>query len=294
VPSFERNGQRDSLFFFNDARNEQQRWVFAKSQWDGYKKNVEFGLGTFNNGVVDHSWIYENRGHGFVDPLTGILLWLGVGVVGVALVRRKREDEGALLMLGGFLFLWLSFAFIVNKAPNYTRLLVILPFVAYLVTEAVRWLAGRWRSIPRAPAVIAACFLAAVVIWNLTMAWDFIDKGRREGDPIGSTGRSVQAREDKPKQLFYFVDSPGAPYYVWGDLGASMSRVRFFTKDPTKLAATIDPNGLAAFNAPAPFSLYMRREAWQTAQAELAARYPRGRIRNVTPDGARVVLDVPG
>jgi hypothetical protein len=72
-----------------------------------------------------------------------------------------------------------------------------------------------------------------------------------------------------------------------------MSRVTFFLKDPTQIAAVIDPTALSGFNAPAPFSLYMRREAWQTAQAELAQRYPRGRISNVTPDGARVVLDVP-
>jgi hypothetical protein len=37
----------------------------------------------------------------------------------------------------------------------------------------------------------------------------------------------------------------------------------------------------------------MRREIWQPHAAELADTYPRGRIRNVTPDGARVVLEVP-
>jgi hypothetical protein len=293
IPSFEHSGQKDSLMVYEDARQEQQLWVSARSEWDGYKKNVEFGLGTFNSKVVDHSWIYENHGHGFVDPLTGILLWLGVGVVGVALLRRRREDEGALLMLGGFLVLWLSFAFVVNKAPNYTRLLVTLPFVAFLVTEAVRWLAGRWRSIPRAAAVIAAGFLAAIVVWNLAMAWDFVDKGRREGDPIGSTGRSIEARKDIPGQHFYFVEGPGAPYYVWGEIAPSMSRVIFFTKEPGQIGGVTDPASLSGFNAPAPFSLYMRREAWQTAAVQLSDRYPRGRIRNVTPDGARVVLDVP-
>ena len=81
-----------------------------------------------------------------MDPLTGILLWIGVAVLGIRVIRR-RADEGVLLALSGFLVLWLSFAFIINKAPNYTRLLITLPFVAYLVTEAVRWLAGRWRSV---------------------------------------------------------------------------------------------------------------------------------------------------
>ena len=287
------SGQRDSLFLYNDAREEQKRWVFEDNQWDGYKENVRFGLGTFNNDVVDHAWIYPNYGHGFVDPLTGILLWVGVGVVGIALIRRRRQDEGALLMLGGFLVLWLSFAFLVNKAPNYTRLLVTLPFVAFLVTEAVRWLAGRWRSMPRVPAVIVAGFLSAIVVWNLAIAWDFIQDGRREGDPIGSTGRYVDAREDDPGQIFYMATSAAQPYYVWGDDSASQMRVRYFADNPSQVGTAIDPANLRDFNAPAPFSLFMRREAWQVAGAELADKYPRGRIRNITPDGARVVLEVP-
>jgi hypothetical protein len=256
-------------------------------------QNVKFGLGTFNDNVVDHGWIYPNYGHGFVDPLTGILLWFGVGVVGIALLRRRREDEGALLMLGGFLILWLSFAFVVNKAPNYTRLLVTLPFVAFLVTEAVRWLAGRWRSLPRAPALIVAGFLSAIVVWNLGIAWDYIQDGRRDGEPIGSTGRYVESHKDAPGQIFYVATSPAQPYYVWGDDGASLLRVRYFVDNPSQVGTAIDPVSLRSFHAPPPFSLFMRREAWQSAATELAETFPRGRIRNITPDGARVVLEVP-
>ena len=106
-------------------------------------------------------------------------------------------------MLGGFLALWLSFAFLVNKAPNYTRLLITLPFVAFLVTEAVRWMVGRWRSIPRAPAVLAAGFLGVIVVWNLAIAWDYVQVGRRDGDPIGSTGRYVEARRTIRADLLY-------------------------------------------------------------------------------------------
>jgi hypothetical protein len=293
VPSSEASGQRDSLLIYNDAREEQKAWVFEDSQFDAYMQNVKFGLGTFNDNVVDHGWIYPNYGHGFVDPLTGILLWFGVGVVGIALLRRRREDEGALLMLGGFLILWLSFAFVVNKAPNYTRLLVTLPFVAFLVTEAVRWLAGRWRSLPRAPALIVAGFLSAIVVWNLGIAWDYIQDGRRDGEPIGSTGRYVESHKDAPGQIFYVATSPAQPYYVWGDDGASLLRVRYFVDNPSQVGTAIDPVSLRSFHAPPPFSLFMRREAWQSAATELAETFPRGRIRNITPDGARVVLEVP-
>jgi hypothetical protein len=281
--------QKQTLLIYADAREKQREWVFAPTVWEGYKTNVRYGLGTFNSKVVDHGWIYVNEGHGFVDPVTGILLWVGVGVVGVALIRRRREDEGALLMLGGFLVLWLAFAFVVNKSPNYTRLLVTLPFVAFLVTEAVRWLVGRWRSLPRAPAVIVAGFLGAIVVWNLAIAWDYIQVGRRDGDPIGSTGRYAEARKDRPGQRFYIASSNAQPYYVWGDYG---QRLTFFANSKGQVGG-IDPAYLRDFKAPPPFSLFMRREVWQTATTELADRYPRGRLSNVTPDGARVVLEVP-
>jgi hypothetical protein len=248
-------------------------------------------LGAFNNRVVDHGWIYVNPGHGFVDPVTGILLWLGVGVVAVGLIRRRREDEGALLMLVGFLVLWLSFAFAVNKAPNYTRLLVTLPFVAFFVVESLRWLVDRWRSMRYGPPVVVGAFVAALVVWNLSIGWDFIQQGRREGDPIGSTGRYVHAHENVPGQKYFVATSDVRPYYVWGNDTASRERILLFS--PKVTPQVVDPQALQQFSAAPPFALLMRREVWQPAAAQLADRYPRGRIRNVSPDGARVVFEVP-
>jgi hypothetical protein len=284
-------GQRVSLMIFPEGRAEQKAWVFADSEWDGWKTNVRMGLETFNGRDVDHGWIYVNNGHGFVDPVTGIVLWLGVGLVGLAVIRHRRDDPGALLMLGGFLLLYLSFALVVNKAPNYTRLLITLPFVAYFVTEAVRWAANRWRSVRFAPVLLISAFLAAVVALNVSAGWDFIQQGRREGDPIGSTGRYVRAHENVPGQKYFVATSYATPYYVWGDDTASITRISFFE---TKVAPqVIDPHALTQFSAAPPFALLMRREAWQPAAAQLADRYPRGRIRNVSPDGARVVFEVP-
>ena len=72
----------------------------ADSVLEGYKTNVECGLTTFNSKVVDHGYIYINPGHGFVDPLTGILLWIGVAGVGLWFIRRRRATEPwPLLML---------------------------------------------------------------------------------------------------------------------------------------------------------------------------------------------------
>jgi hypothetical protein len=253
---------------------------------------VKYGLTTYNNHVVDHSWTYANYGHGFLDPVTGIVLWLGVGVVGLALVRRRSEDEGALLMLGGFVVLWLSFAFLVNKAPNYTRLLITLPFVAYLAVQALRWATDRWRSVRFAPQAIVGGFVVAVVAFNLAIAWDYVQQGRKHGEAIGSTGRYVQAHENVPGERFYIVSSDNTPYYVWGNVSASLDRVKFFVGGNGSRVQPVDPSSLQSFTAVPPFSLLMRREVWQPAAAQLADRYPRGRIRNITPDGSRVVLEV--
>jgi hypothetical protein len=292
IPAGETRGQAESLMLYNKARVIQQHWVFADSQFAGWVENVKHGLGTFNSNTVDHSWTYPNYGHGFLDPLTGIALWVGVAVVGLAIVRRRRDDEGALLMLGGFLVLWLSFAFLVNKAPNYTRLLITLPFVSYLAVQALRWATNRWRSIEHAPELIVGAFVVAVVALNLSAAWDFVQVGRAAGEPIGDTGRYVHAHQNVPGQRFYLVTSDASPYYVWGSVSTSIDRLRIFAK-PTVVQQPVDPLGLQQFTGAPPFALFMRREVWMPSAAALAERYPRGRIRNVTKDGSRVVFEVP-
>jgi hypothetical protein len=212
-------------------------------------------------------------------------------VVAVALLRR-RADEGALLAAVSFVILWLSFAFVVNKAPDYTRLMVTLPFVGYFVAQGVRWAVSRWRSIGRAPAVLACSALAIIVVWNLAIAKDFIDIGKRDGETIGSTGRYLAGKKDVPGERFFIATSDAVPYYSFGDLGAAIDRLALFADSRTQVGPPVDPVGLRTFTAAPPFALFMTRETWQSAARPLADRYPRGRIRNVTPDGTRVVLDV--
>jgi hypothetical protein len=221
----------------------------------------------------------------------GIVLWLGVAVVGLSLIRRRREDEGALLMLGGFIALWLAFAFLVNKAPNYTRLLITLPFVAYLVVEALRWATTRWRSVRFAPQLIVGAFVVAVVALNLSAAWDYVQLGREQGDPIGGTGRYAEAHRNVPGQKYFVATSDASPYYVWGGPSTSIDRIAIFSKPVTP--HVLDPRDLTRLSVSPPFALFMRREIWLPVSAQLAEKYPRGRIRNVSRDGARVVFEVP-
>ena len=286
--------QHSTYLIYHEAREREQQWVGASSIVDGVKTNIRWGLGAFNNTVTDNGNIYVNPGHGFVDPLTGILLWLGIGLVVFRLVRREL-DEGELLAAVGFVSLWLASAFLVNKAPNYTRLLVTLPFAAYFVTVAVCWLAGRWRSLRAGPALVTAGFLAALVVWNLAIVWDYVDLGRRTGDPIGSTGRYVAAHDQIPGQKFFMATTENGDfdYYYYLAASAGVSRMQLFAEDDTKVRGVVQPEQLPSFTESPPFAIFVRRDAWERFAAPLAERYPRGRIRNITPRGDLVVFEVP-
>jgi 4-amino-4-deoxy-L-arabinose transferase-like glycosyltransferase len=284
--------QKQTLLIYHEGRVVQQGWVFAPTIEDGIKKNVKWGLTTFNNRIVDHGWIYESPGHGFVDPLTGILLWIGVGVVGWRLIR-SRDDPWSLLALGSFLVLWLSFAFLVNKAPNYTRLLITLPFVAYLVTVAVRALGERVErrfGYRHGVAAVALTAVTAIVVWNVAIAWDYVQDGRREGDPIGGTGRYIYAHRDTSGQMFYIATDEGSwKYFEWGN---PTERVQIFAHSG-QVGGLVDPTLVGSFTANPPFAMFMRNDLWTQQGQGLLSRYPQARVKNITPDGRLVVVDVP-
>lgn len=296
--------QRHALLIYPQARETQQGWVFASSEWEGIRKNITWGLTAFNNRVVDHSWIYVNPSHGFLDPLSGILLWIGVAVA-AATVLRRRDDPWPLLALCGFTILWLSFSLLVNKAPNYTRLLITLPFVALLVSAAVRLLAhqaarlaGRAR-LPhprRAGAAVAVGFVLLLAAWNLSIARDFIDTGTERGDVIGATGRYIESQPTDSAKTFYIATDDTEPYryYDWGYPAIWKERLSIFTGDPARVGDVISPAALASFTATPPFAVFMRRELWTQAGPRLLQRYPSARTRDMTPDATRIVVDVRG
>ena len=290
---------RTELLVFPEGREVQKDWVFASSEWEGVRTNIGYGLGAFNNNIVDHSWIYENRGHGIVDPLTGALVWLGVLVVGWRFTRNRNAT--ALLPLTFFFALWLTYAFVVNKAPNYGRMLIVLPFVAYFVAEAIRAAAGLaarvlpGRDLPRRRLVtflVAALVVGVIGAWNVAIAGDYVREGRERGDDIGSTGRYVQARRDIPGISFHLAASDKWPYYIWGFPFMYSERLRMFAREG-QVQPIVAPATLGRFSARRPFVLFLSGALWDRHRAVLERRYPDGRATRVMPDGSRIAFDVP-
>ena len=289
APADLKHHQREALLLTHDGRELQKSWVSANSVGEGIKKNIEWGLGAFNNNHVDEAFIYPNFGHGFVDPLTGGLLWLGVSTVLVAAVRR-RGPPWAIFPLVSFIVLWLVFAFLVGQAPDYPRMLVILPFVAYLVAEAIRFLAGLSR---RAAPAVAVAALLAIGIWNGFIGWDFIHTGQFYGDDIGGTGRFVQSHSGIPGEKFYIsADQGSLNYYVWGTPEIWTQRLQLFARDDSQVAGVVDPSVLPRFAASPPFIIFMRAELWNRVKHDFARRYPHYGVHQITPDGLHLAVGV--
>ena len=200
--------------------------------------------------------------------------------------------------------LWLTFALLVNKAPNYTRLLVTLPFVALLATVAIRALAGLAGRVASrlargrarlAGGALAVGLLLLVGAANASIARDFIEVGRERGDVIGDTGRYIESHRGAPRKRFYVATEDVEPYryYEWGYPHIWSERLRIFAGGPVGDGDVIAPGALDTFAAQPPFAVFMRRELWEEAGGPFGERFPGARVTDVVPDASRIVVEVP-
>ena len=292
------NYQREQLLIFSEGREAQRQWVSTRTIAEGVRKNIWNGITVFNNDVVDHGWIYANVGHGFVDPMSGILVWIGLATV---LFKWCREgwDPGEALVVSSFLFLWLLFSFVVNKAPHYTRLLIILPFAGYLVAQGLyqtatagQYLVNRIRfGNAWSIRLLFLGGLLVVVLWNVSIFGDFVAAGARDGHDVGGTARYVAARGGAPGYSFYLAADEDFPYYGWGIPYWWRAWFGFFA-DPAQGTAVIAPSQVLVADKQAPFTIFMSRKLWLANKDRLLALYPEMIIHSVKPDGSLTAVEV--
>ncbi len=117
----------------NEGLDLEKQWEHQPNRQAAFITNVKQGLTVFNNKIYDRGCLYENLTHGFADPLTGIAIWLGM----LLHIRRFKNDFVSTVSVTTFLCIYLVNAFCINKAPNYTRLMVIWPFAAFFATTGL-------------------------------------------------------------------------------------------------------------------------------------------------------------
>jgi hypothetical protein len=171
---------------------------------------------------------------------------------------------------------------------------VILPFVAYLVTVALRFLTARAERLHvAAPAALAVAALLAIGSWNGVIGWDFVHSGRFYGDDIGGTGRYVQRHDAPPNERFYVAADQGQwNYYVWGTPSIWQERIRIFARSDAQVGGVIAPRQLGRFSASPPFVVFMQSGLWSQARTRFRLRYPQARTDEITPDGRLVAVRV--
>lgn len=283
---------REQSLLYPEGRKLQQDWVVAETERKGIEVNIQRGLSVFNNKVADNGWIYPNFGHGFLDPLSGVLLWVGV-IFALFEVRKRREN---IFFLAALVIYLVTFSFFVNKAPNYTRLLITLPIVAFFVVKALENLATvalkRFRlKLPRFFSLSITVTIAFVIlIWNLLIFGNFVKKGLREGNDVGTTGRYATAKRDLDHK-FYLLASNEYPYYGWGDSNAWHEWLSFFTQKGQQVQV-VDPNNLSQVVPTSPATVFMSELVFRTKAAEIENNWGNFTKTNIKSDGSLIALEM--
>lgn len=286
---------RAQILLFQEGRELQQEWVGAQTISEGIRKNITNGITAFNNQIHDLGYIYPNYNHGFLDPISGILIWFGF----ISLLLKRQKNEAETFIIGGFLLIWLGLSFLTTKNPNYGRLPVILPFSSYLITWAIDTLINLLKNIFKKNninTVLATNYLTilmvlAIVCLNLTIFGDFVKKGWKEGNDVAGTGWFVQTRKDLPQYSFYLVADKQFPYYSWADEWQWRGWITIFASEKQNVTVLSPKDYISKLDKP-PFSLFMSDKLWLQSETEFAAIYPNYQIYKIKPDGSLVAIEI--
>ncbi|HEY9776672.1 MAG TPA: hypothetical protein V6C81_23115 [Planktothrix sp.] len=267
--------QRASFIIFPEGREAERRWFGQKDFRSAWMINFTNGLKMFNCKISDGAGQYDNECAGFLDPCSGVLLWVGLLVV--ILFRRSRLES--ILMITGFLIQMVFFCCLVYKTPDYTRLLVILPFVEYFVAVAIEAAAllvvdllalpehNRLLTLKLLPALV----LVAICTLNFQIYYQYIQDGLTQGNDNGDVARYIGQRRERAEYLFLLAADKKHPYFNFDS--DSAAKLQAFAHDPQQ-SLQIKPSEIDRLTVFPPFTLFMNNHVWQANQKSLHGRYP--------------------
>lgn len=285
--------QRYTSLLFPEGRELMITWHGKQTVEEGVKQNIINGLTVFNNNKPDHGFKYFNPDHGFVDPLSGVLIWIGF-----LYLIFKRKTETDYLMLSSFIVLLMIYSFIITKSPDYTRLLVIIPFAVYMILYSWMLIArvlkkmffeylSKYILVP--PALLIGGTIL-IISFNLSILSDFVFKGLNYGDVYGGTGRYVEQRNKVPGYSFFLAADNTYRYYSWGESGGWEDWLGFFAIEDQNVKAVAPSDFMDNLSSP-PFTVFMAKSLW-IKSTDFKMRYPKFSLSNIMPDGSLVAVEV--
>ena len=310
-PSVALGYQKSQLIIFPEGRELQKEWIGSPTIADGVKENFVNGLFMFVKNLHDQGYIYSNYGNGFIDPLTRILLWLGVITVLVKLIFKKQPEkkEEDLLALSSFLFLWLFFTFLTTRNPNYTRLLIILPFIVYLVLAAIKeiinffskisekfFLKNKIYMLTKISFYLFFLIIISIAVWNLVIYKNYVIVGFQDGNSVGGTGRYVEGRKNFNNYTFLLAADDQYSYFGFGVPSWWIEWTKFFTSDGQKVEI-INPQDLFSKEKVRtlchnqPFTLFLSETLYSKIKDNLITTCRFYKVYNIKPDGSLLALE---
>lgn len=281
---------KEQLLIFPEGREFERNWIHAPTVREALVTNAKNTFVAFNEPLTDSGWMYANPGHGFLDPITGVLLWLGLLLV---YLRYPRSPPHLFLSIG-FLFLLFFSAFLLTKNPQYTRYLIFLPFVSGLSGLI---LSAIYKNLLRhmfGGGVLLLALLASIFFWNGLIYSDYIVRAIEKGNDVGGTARYVEARRADPNYKFYLAASKEYPYYDWGEPYYWKDWLGFFTKKGESVKV-VEPKKVRILQLEPPFSVFVSFYAYTTNLKNfhmLQAQYPDYILNPITPDGRLIAFEV--
>ena len=268
----------EQSLLFEQGRNSQKDFFYAPTIFNGVLTNIINGILVFNRTQHDVSGFYFNPNHGFLDVLSGIFLWIGI----LLLMLKKHKREPEIFLLGNFFFIWILFIFIINKTPHYTRLLIILPFVSYLIVIAIEFTSN---FIVTGKKTLSLCIfmalIASILIFNVKSYFDYVDNPNIKNEEIGVTARYIYERNNITDYNYILVTENNHPYARWGHNSDYGFMIGFFANDGqnelpiinTENIRIISPKNLTTINYVKPFTIFMRKKLWDELNGNVTKKY---------------------
>lgn len=204
----------------------------------------------------------------------------------------SRYAQHQLLILG-FFFIYLFFAFFTTKNPNYTRFLIILPFSTALILESLQpcatFLKKHFHAVGNIFLVTAVFYIG---YFNLSIYHDYLKRIQVSGDPVGDTARYIEARHNSHGYHFYVATDAQHMYYTWGIESQWHTWSSFFTDKDKQTTQLVTPFSLGDTVYETPFTVFLPQHVLTAYGANLKARFPQHQLHNIAPDGHLQAFEV--
>lgn len=272
---------KKQLFIFPEGRKKAMEITGDNKEIEVLKTNIYQGLLVFNKNIPDQIRNYYNPKFAMVDPLTGILVWVGL----LILFMKKSRNEGETIIITSFLSLYFIFSFVISMAPNYARMIIILPFTSYLAAVGLIAIVQRFKQSKN----FLISLVVVIISINIAIFIDYALDGLIGGDSLGATTRYIDKRYNLRDYHFYVASDENYPYHPWGG-----HDYQWFNSliAPAQTFQQIQPEDINSFALFKPFTILMSNNLWLRAKEHLIAEYPDLVIHNIKPDGSLVAIEV--